>query len=75
MQEQGEYRLLVCPDHPTFLRTRTHSHGFCPLAMCGSGIKSGGAESYSEVTAAASGIVLNDGWDLMGRFVGKGFGL
>ena len=75
MREQGPYRLLVCPDHPTFLRTRTHSHGFCPFAMCGSGIVSGGAGSYSEVTAAATGIVLQKGWDLMGRFADRSFGL
>jgi 2,3-bisphosphoglycerate-independent phosphoglycerate mutase len=37
LKSQGEYRLLVCPDHPTFLRTRTHSHGDCPFALCGSG--------------------------------------
>ena len=75
LKEQGEYRLLICPDHPTFLRTRTHSHGFCPFAMCGSGIETGGAGNYSEVTAAASGNVFPKGWDLMGRFVGKSFGL
>lgn len=69
LKQQGDYRLLICPDHPTFLRTRTHSHGFCPFAICGSGISPDTATTYSEVTAAASDLVLPNGWDLMGRFV------
>lgn len=70
LRQQGDYRLLICPDHPTFLRTRTHSHGFCPFAMCGSGIVGGKAHSYSEIAAAGSSVVLSNGWDLMGRFTG-----
>ena len=30
---QGDYRILVSPDHPTPLRTKTHSHGFVPFAI------------------------------------------
>ena len=37
LQSQGDYRLLICPDHPTFLRTKTHSHGPVPFALCGTG--------------------------------------
>jgi len=69
LKEQGDYRILVCPDHPTFLRTRTHSHGYCPFAMCGSGIAPDSATTYSEVSAAASPVALPSGWDLMGRFI------
>lgn len=68
LRQQGEYRLLICPDHPTFLRTRTHSHGYCPFAMCGTGIVAGGSRSYSEPAAADSTDVMPSGWDLMGRF-------
>ena len=28
---QGDYRILVTPDHPTPLRTKTHSHGSVPF--------------------------------------------
>ena len=38
LQKQGDYRILVSPDHPTPLRTKTHSHGAVPLAIAGSGI-------------------------------------
>ena len=69
LKQQGDYRLLICPDHPTFLRTRTHSHGYCPFAMCGTGVVADGAKSYNEVTAAASSIKLPHGWDLMSRLL------
>ncbi|HQX51954.1 MAG TPA: cofactor-independent phosphoglycerate mutase [Planctomycetaceae bacterium] len=69
LKQQGDYRLLICPDHPTFLRTRTHSHGFCPFAMCGTGVTSDAATSYSEVSAAASPVKLPHGWDLMSRLI------
>ena len=29
--QQGDYRILVSPDHPTPVRTKTHSHGAVPL--------------------------------------------
>lgn len=69
LKTQGDYRILVCPDHPTFLRTRTHSHGYCPFAMCGSGIPADTSIDYSEVSAAASSQVFDEGWNLMGRFL------
>ncbi|MCL4107094.1 UNVERIFIED_CONTAM: hypothetical protein GTU68_039086 [Idotea baltica] len=67
LKSQGDYRILVCPDHPTFLRTKTHSHGFCPFAMCGHGIQADGQATYDEVAAAASSVVLPEGHELMGR--------
>jgi len=71
MKGQGQYRLLVCPDHPTFLRTRTHSHGDCPFAVCGTGIPASGCAEYSEITAAGSQLAFPEGWDLMGYYLGS----
>lgn len=65
MQSLGDYRLLVCPDHPTFLRTKTHSHGYVPFAMCGSDILADTATTYDEPTAAASAICLDRGCELL----------
>ena len=68
---QGEYRLLICPDHPTFLRTKTHSHGDVPFALCGTGITPDQARTYSESVAAAMGSRLPRGCDLMSRLFAK----
>lgn len=69
LREQGEYRLLVCPDHPTFLRTKTHSHGWVPFALCGSGVAADAQTTYDEVAAARSGAAFVQGHRLMGRFL------
>jgi 2,3-bisphosphoglycerate-independent phosphoglycerate mutase len=69
LKQQGDYRLLISPDHPTFLRTRTHSHGDCPFAMCGAGIESNAPMAYNEVAAAASDVGFPEGHELMGRFL------
>ncbi|MBL8827073.1 MAG: cofactor-independent phosphoglycerate mutase [Planctomycetaceae bacterium] len=70
LQRQGDYRILVSPDHPTFLRTKTHSHGFVPFAMCGQGITPDGAATYDEASAGLSPLAFTRGWDLMPYFLG-----
>jgi 2,3-bisphosphoglycerate-independent phosphoglycerate mutase len=65
LRSQGDYRLLICPDHPTFLRTKTHSHGYVPFAMCGTGLVADGAVTYDEIAAAASSCRLDQGCELM----------
>ncbi|MDG1897491.1 MAG: cofactor-independent phosphoglycerate mutase [Fuerstiella sp.] len=69
LKQQGDYRLLISPDHPTFLRTRTHSHGDCPFAMCGSGIERNAPTTYDEIAATASDVGFPEGHELMGRFL------
>lgn len=69
LKSLGDYRILISPDHPTFLRTKTHSYGFVPFAVCGTGISSNGSETYDEVSAARSQWAYPAGWDLMERFL------
>ena len=69
LQAQGEYRILVTPDHPTPVRTKTHSHGMVPFAMAGTGLTPDGATTYDEPTADASALEFVEGWKLMGSFL------
>jgi 2,3-bisphosphoglycerate-independent phosphoglycerate mutase len=69
LKSQGDYRLLLSPDHPTFLRTKTHAHGYVPVAACGTGITSDSATTYDDVSAAASELVFEQGCDLMPWFL------
>jgi len=69
LRQYGDYRLLVSPDHPTPLRTKTHSHGPVPFAMCGTGIQPDRAATYDEPSAAASTLVFDPGWQLMACFL------
>jgi 2,3-bisphosphoglycerate-independent phosphoglycerate mutase len=63
-----EYRVLICPDHPTFLATRMHSRGMVPYLMAGAGIQPSGQQAYSE-EAATAGPLIEPGWQLMGNFL------
>lgn len=71
LKTQGDYRILISPDHPTFLRTKTHSHGFVPFAMCGTGISAAGTPTYDEVVAANSSLCFDHGCDLMPHFMSR----
>ncbi len=68
----GEYRILITPDHPTPVRTKTHSHGFVPFAMAGAGVRADDNRTYDDVTAGRSELAFPDGWKLMGHFLGEG---
>ncbi|MCA9269796.1 MAG: phosphoglycerate mutase, partial [Planctomycetales bacterium] len=70
LQSQGPYRILVSPDHPTPLRTKTHSHGFVPFTIAGTGIAASNA-TYDEVAAGKSPHDFSDGWRLMKFFLGE----
>jgi 2,3-bisphosphoglycerate-independent phosphoglycerate mutase len=66
----GDYRIMVTPDHPTPLRTKTHSHGAVPFALCGAGIAADKFRAYDERTAAESQLAFDEGWKLMRYFLG-----
>ncbi len=70
LKSYGDYRILVSPDHPTPLRTKTHSHGYVPWAVAGSDIQPDGAATYDDVTAGRSSLVFDKGWELMAYFLG-----
>ncbi|NUQ61882.1 MAG: cofactor-independent phosphoglycerate mutase [Pirellulales bacterium] len=70
LKARGDYRILVTPDHPTPLRTKTHSHGYVPFALAGTGIEPDGATAYDDPTAAGSNLVFEEGFKLMGYFLG-----
>jgi 2,3-bisphosphoglycerate-independent phosphoglycerate mutase len=70
LKSYGEYRILVSPDHPTPLRTKTHSHGYVPFALAGTGVKPSAAMTYDDPTAEKSPLVFHEGWKLMGYFLG-----
>lgn len=68
---RGEHRILVTPDHPTFCRTKKHTHGMVPLAMAGSGIQADAQATYDEIAAEASNRKFDHGWDLMDAFISR----
>jgi 2,3-bisphosphoglycerate-independent phosphoglycerate mutase len=65
---QGPWRLLLLPDHPTALRTRTHTSDPVPYLLVGSS-RAGPGGIYSERALAGQAPV--PGHTLMARLVGR----
>jgi 2,3-bisphosphoglycerate-independent phosphoglycerate mutase len=69
---RGDWRMMISPDHPTFLRTKTHTHGYVPVAMAGTGIAPDEFTSYGDTNAAKSNLAFDEGWRTMGWFIRRG---
>jgi len=75
LEKSGErFRILICPDHPTPLPLKTHTRDPVPFMIYDSlkGGKRGNASAFNEENAAKTGILLERGYELMGRFVNGG---
>ena len=70
LESVGEINLLVLPDHPTPLSSRTHARDPVPFVMWGAGVESRPAAAYTEAAAAATGLSVDPGYQLMARFLG-----
>jgi 2,3-bisphosphoglycerate-independent phosphoglycerate mutase len=71
LKARGDWRIMISPDHPTFLRTKTHAHGNVPVVMAGTGIAADEFKSYGDSNAAKSALSFNEGWRAMEYFIGK----
>ncbi|MGY8768691.1 MAG: cofactor-independent phosphoglycerate mutase [Pirellulales bacterium] len=69
LKDQGDYRIIVLPDHPTPVRTKTHSHGFVPLTICGTGVIADTLKTYDETQAEKSDLNFDQGWNMMEYFL------
>lgn len=71
LQQESEWRIMVTPDHPTLLSTKTHSHGVVPFAVAGSNVKPDGLNTYDEAMAEQSALQFPRGWELMPWFLNR----
>lgn len=70
MDRRGEdFRVLVMPDHATPICVRTHTIDPVPFAVYDSRSEKNGAHCFDEQSAADAGLMLEDGFMLMGRFI------
>lgn len=72
-EEFGEIRIMVLPDHRTYVRTKTHASGPVPFAMSGPGVVADAGTSYCEKTAEASNKTVASGVALFDHLVKTGF--
>jgi len=69
--QEGELRLLVMPDHPTPIKTQTHSEEPVPFLLWGAGLSANGAKRFTEAEAKRTGFFIDEGYKIMGRLIGR----
>ena len=71
LQSGDQWRVMISPDHPTFLSTKTHTHGNVPVVIAGSGIEPDQFTSYGDTNAANSQLAFDRGHEAMRYFIGS----
>jgi 2,3-bisphosphoglycerate-independent phosphoglycerate mutase len=67
---QEPLRVLVTPDHPTPILTRTHNSDPVPFMLWGSGIKSNGTKRLTEKEAKQTGLEITAGYTVIQKLLG-----
>ena len=62
-------RILVMPDHPTPIKTQTHTGEPVPFMLWGSGFTANGARRFTEAEAKSTGVFIEEGYNIMGRLI------
>ena len=65
LEKYGEYRILIMPDHPTPLITMTHARDPVPFMIYDNKKAASGVDTFTEESAAATGVYYDHGPDIM----------
>lgn len=66
-----DYRILICPDHPTPLATKTHSSDPVPYLIFDSRKSQSGVDTFTEATAGGTRNFIEHGPSIMYRLLEK----
>ena len=70
LRSTGEaFKIMVLPDHPTPLRIRTHSREPVPFFIYDSAKEAKGVATFSEASAAETGLYVPQGHTLLERLI------
>lgn len=72
LEKSGDdFRILIMPDHPTPLKTKTHSSAPVPYLIYDSRKQISGVDSLTEKNAATTGNFVEHGPDIMDKLLEK----
>lgn len=72
LEKYDDYKVMILPDHPTPIVTGTHASDPVPFMIYHkNGEKDSGVDSIDEETTSKTGIFIEEGPSLMGRFLSK----
>ena len=69
LEQYDDYRILIMPDHPTPLSTRTHAADPVPFLLYQKGAPRSGVQGFTEKSAAATGLFIQHGPAIMDRLL------
>lgn len=69
LKNSEDFRVLVMPDHPTPLSTKTHSSEPVPYLIFDSRKKQAGVSSINEKTAKETGNYVENGYEIMAKLL------
>ena len=64
-----DYKILICPDHPTPLRLKTHTNDPVPFLIYQKTKKRSGVDVFTEKTAESTGYLVEKGPSLISFFI------
>ena len=69
LERYDDYRILIMPDHPTPLSTRTHAADPVPFLIYQKSAPKAGVSVFTEKTAADTGLFIQHGPSIMDRLI------
>lgn len=71
LEQYEDYKILLLPDHPTPIVTRTHASDPVPYLLYQKSAPKTGVDTINEETAKATGIYMENGPTMMPHFLGQ----
>lgn len=71
LEQYEDYKILLLPDHPTPIVTRTHASDPVPYLLYQKSAPKTGVDTINEETAKATGIYMENGPSMMPHFLGQ----
>ena len=69
LEEYDDYKIMILSDHPTPIVTKTHARDAVPYMIYHKSQPVEGVESINEETAKATGNFIENGAELMPKFL------
>ncbi len=71
LEQYEDYKILLLPDHPTPIVTRTHASDPVPYLLYQKSAPKTGVDTINEETAKATGVYMENGPAMMPHFLGQ----
>ena len=71
LEQYEDYKILLLPDHPTPIVTRTHASDPVPYLLYQKSAPKTGVDTINEETAKATGLYMENGPAMMPHFLGQ----